>query len=320
MALAEYRLRFGDAAKRTIGNFMTTFRDPRVAVLIPCFNEAVAIGEVVRAFQAQLPGARIYVYDNNSTDRTADIARGAGACVRFEGMKGKGQVVRRMFADVDADVCVLVDGDMTYDASAAPAMIRRLLDDGLDMVVASRVSDDQAAYRRGHEFGNRALTRLASLIFGADTFTDMLSGYRVFSRRFVKSFPAHAQGFETEVELAVHAMELRMPVAEMPSRYFPRPEGSHSKLNTYLDGWRILKTIGRLFKNGRPSDVFLVPVRNLFCYGHRALVASARHVPGYGFGSSISHSNPVFRHWVAGGNFSYLWACAGHGNARAARR
>jgi len=193
---------------------MTTSRAPRVAVLIPCFNEAVAIGNVVRAFRAQLPDARIYVYDNNSTDNTAENARLAGALVRFEGMKGKGQVVRRMFADVDADVCVLVDGDMTYDATAAPAMIQRLLDDGLDMVVASRVSEDQAAYRLGHEFGNRALTHLASLIFGAGAFTDMLSGYRVFSRRFVKSFPAHAQGFETEVELAVHAMELRMPVAE----------------------------------------------------------------------------------------------------------
>lgn len=237
---------------------MTTSRALRVAVLIPCFNESIAIRGVVEAFRAQLPDARIYVYDNNSTDGTAEVARKAGACVRFEGMKGKGCVVRRMFADVDADVCVLIDGDMTYDASSAPAMIRRLLDDGLDMVVASRVSDHQLAYRRGHELGNRVLTRLASLIFGAGAFTDMLSGYRVFSRRFVKSFPAHALGFETEVELAVHAMELRMPVAEMPSRYFARPEGSHSKLNTYGDGWHILKTIVKLFKNGRPFMFFSI--------------------------------------------------------------
>ena len=235
---------------------MKASRALRVAVLIPCFNESIAIGGVVKAFRAQLPDARIYVYDNNSTDETAEVARQAGARVRFEGMRGKGNVVRRMFADVDADVCVLVDGDMTYDASAAPAMIRRLLDDSLYMVVASRVSNHHAAYRQGHELGNRILTRLASLIFGAGTFTDMLSGYRVFSRRFVKSFPAHAQGFETEVELAVHAMELHMPVAEMPSQYFARPEGSQSKLNTYGDGWRILKTIVRLFKNGRPLTFF----------------------------------------------------------------
>lgn len=237
---------------------MKTSRALSVAVLIPCFNESIAIGSVVEAFRMQLPDARIYVYDNNSTDGTAEVARHAGACVRFEGTKGKGYVVRRMFADVDADVCVLVDGDMTYDPSAAPAMIRRLLDNRLDMVVASRVNDQQAAYRRGHQLGNRILTRLASLIFGAGTFTDMLSGYRVFSRRFVKSFPAHARGFETEVELAVHAMELRMPVAEMPSQYFARPAGSQSKLKTYGDGWCILKTIVRLFKNGRPLMFFSI--------------------------------------------------------------
>lgn len=235
---------------------MTTSRALRVAVLIPCFNESVAVGGVVKGFIAALPDARIYVYDNNSTDTTAEVARLAGAHVRFEAMKGKGHVIRRMFADVDADIYLLVDGDMTYDATAAPAMIGRLVDGELDMVVASRVTDQLTAYRLGHEFGNRVLTQLASLIFGAGAFTDMLSGYRVFSRRFVKSFPAHAQGFDTEVELAVHSMELRMPVAEIPSRYFARPEGSHSKLNTYRDGWRILKTIVRLFKNGRPLMFF----------------------------------------------------------------
>jgi len=236
---------------------MTQAPVPRVAVLIPCFNEAVAIAAVVRAFAASLPQARIVVYDNNSTDDTARLAREAGAEVRQERLQGKGHVVRRMFADIDADIYVMVDGDATYDAGDAPAMVQRLCDERLDLVVASRTSDDAQAYRPGHAWGNRLLTGLVGWIFGR-TFTDMLSGYRVMSRRYVKSFPAHAQGFETETELAIHALELRMPVAEMPSRYGARPAGSHSKLNTWRDGWRILLTIVRLAKNGRPLAFFSV--------------------------------------------------------------
>lgn len=227
----------------------------RVAVLVPCFNEAVAIGKVVRDFAESLPQASIVVYDNNSTDDTVSVARAAGAEVRHERLQGKGNVVRRMFADVDADIYVMVDGDATYDAGDAPAMIQRLLDEHLDLVVGTRVTGQQMAYRPGHRFGNRMLTGLAGWIFGR-SFTDMLSGYRVMSRRYVKSFPVHAQGFEIETELAVHALELRMPVAEMPSHYFARPEGSHSKLNTWRDGWRILLAIVRLAKNGKPLAFF----------------------------------------------------------------
>jgi glycosyltransferase involved in cell wall biosynthesis len=236
---------------------MTTNWTPRVAVLIPCFNEAIAIGSVVRDFAAQLPQARIIVFDNQSTDGTVAEARKAGAEVRAERVRGKGNVVRRMFADINADIYVMVDGDATYDAADAPAMIRQLLDDHLDLVVGSRVTDEEIAYRRGHQFGNRALTALTGWIFGR-SFSDMLSGYRVMSRRYVKSFPAHSQGFDIETELAVHALELHMPVAEMPSRYIARPEGSHSKLNTWRDGWRILMTIVRLSKNGRPFAFFSV--------------------------------------------------------------
>lgn len=227
----------------------------RVAVLVPCFNEAVAIAEVVQSFHQSLPQARVIVYDNNSTDDTRAIALHAGAEVRTERMQGKGNVVRRMFADIESDVYIMVDGDATYDATAAPQLVAELIDGGLDLVVGSRATNENAAYRNGHRFGNWALTSLTSWIFGR-TFTDMLSGYRVMSRRFVKSFPAHATGFDTEVELAVHALELRLPVAEIPTRYFARPEGSHSKLNTYRDGWRILKTIIRLTKNGRPLAFF----------------------------------------------------------------
>ena len=226
-----------------------------MAVLIPCFNEAIAIGKVVRDFADSLPQARILVYDNNSTDDTAAVARAAGAEVRGERLQGKGNVVRRMFADVDADIYVMVDGDATYDADDAPAMIRRLLDERLDMVVGSRVTDHQQAYRAGHRWGNRMLTGLAGWIFGR-SFTDMLSGYRVMSRRYVKSFPAHAQGFDTETELAVHALELHMPVAEIPSRYGARPEGSHSKLHTWRDGRRILLANIKLAKNGKPLAFF----------------------------------------------------------------
>lgn len=228
---------------------------PRVAVLIPCHNEAVAIAHVVRDFRAALPQAAIYVYDNNSTDGTIEVARAAGAVVRRQELQGKGHVVRRMFADVEADVYVLVDGDATYDASDAPAMVRRLLDEQLDMVVGTRVSEQQEAYRRGHRLGNWLLTGLAGRIFGR-TFTDMLSGYRVFSRRFVKSYPAHAGGFEVETELTVHALEQFMPVGEHPTRYAARLDGSQSKLNTWKDGWRILMTIIKLTKNGKPLAFF----------------------------------------------------------------
>ena len=229
----------------------------RVAVLIPCHNEAVAIPKVVADFRAALPGATIHVYDNNSTDGTAAAARVAGAVVRREGLQGKGHVVRRMFADVEADIYILVDGDDTYDAAAAPAMVARLLADGLDMVVGTRATDIAAAYRPGHRLGNRALTGMVAAIFG-DRVRDMLSGYRVFSRRFVKSFPALATGFETETEFTVHALELRMAIGEMPTRYRDRPAGSASKLRTFRDGVRILRTIVVLVKEERPLQFFSV--------------------------------------------------------------
>ncbi len=228
---------------------------PRVAVLVPCFNEAVTIGKVVRDFRAALPDAVVYVYDNNSTDDTCARAREAGAVVRREMLQGKGHVVRRMFADIEADVYVLVDGDDTYEAAAAGQLVQLLEDDALDMVNAARVTDIQAAYRPGHRLGNRVLTGMVQMIFGK-RIHDMLSGYRVFSRRFVKSFPALATGFETETELTVHALELCMPIAEMPTRYKERPEGSASKLRTFRDGLRILRTIAILLKEERPLRFF----------------------------------------------------------------
>lgn len=228
---------------------------PRIAVLVPCHNEAATIGRVVADFAAQLPAASIHVFDNNSSDATIERARAAGAQVRQVALQGKGNVVRRLFADVEADVYVLVDGDATYDAAMAPALIARLLHDGLDMVVGARRSDEAAAYRAGHRFGNVLLTRCVGFLFGR-SFDDMLSGYRVFSRRYVKSFPAHAAGFETETELAVHALQLRMPVAEVDTAYGARPQGSQSKLRTWHDGTRILLTILRLFKAERPLLFF----------------------------------------------------------------
>lgn len=228
---------------------------PRVAVLVPCYNEEVAIAAVVRDFRAALPDARVYVYDNNSSDGTARVAGEAGATVRRQELQGKGHVVRRMFADVEADIYVLVDGDATYDAAAAPAMVQRLWEEQLDMVVGTRQSTELTAYREGHRFGNWLLTALASYIFGR-TFTDMLSGYRVLSRRFVKSYPAHAGGFEVETELTVHALEQHMPVAEVSTAYVSRMDGSHSKLHTWRDGWRILLTIAKLTKNGKPLAFF----------------------------------------------------------------
>jgi glycosyltransferase involved in cell wall biosynthesis len=228
---------------------------PRIAVLIPCYNEAVAIPRVVGDFRAVLPGATVYVYDNNSTDGTAEAARATGAVVRRETMQGKGHVVRRMFADIEADIYVLVDGDDTYDAAAAPAMVALLAGSQLDMVTGTRVTDRAQAYRRGHRFGNRLLSGMVRAVFG-DRITDMLSGYRVFSRRFVKSFPALAAGFETETEFTVHALTLDMPVGEIEIAYRERPAGSASKLRTYADGLRILRTIVMLVKEERPLQFF----------------------------------------------------------------
>jgi glycosyltransferase involved in cell wall biosynthesis len=227
----------------------------RVAVLIPCYNEGLTVADTVAGFRAALPAAAIYVYDNNSADDTAARARAAGAIVRREPMQGKGNVVRRMFADVDADVYILVDGDATYDAAAAPRLVDRLLDERLDMVVGRRVHQADDAYRRGHVLGNRLLTWFLALLF-TPRFTDILSGYRAFSRRFVKSFPALAQGFEIETELTVHALNLGLPVAEIDTVYLARPAGSHSKLNTWRDGLRILRLMVTLFKNERPFAFF----------------------------------------------------------------
>lgn len=236
----------------------------RVAVLLPCYNEEAAIAQTVAGFRAALPGADIYVYDNNSSDRTRDVAAAAGAIVRGERMQGKGHVVRRMFADIEADVYVMADGDATYDASAAPDLVAKLLDEQLDMVVGARKSEVEDAYRRGHRLGNRLFTGILASLFGR-TFTDIFSGYRVFSRRFVKSFPALSRGFETETEISVHALELAMPVGEVVTAYGARPEGSASKLSTWRDGWRIMKTILHLFRIERP----------VFFYGGVALFLAA---------------------------------------------
>lgn len=229
--------------------------EPRIAVLLPCYNEEAAIAQTVAGFRAVLPTAEVYVYDNNSRDRTMDVARAAGAIVRLERIQGKGAVVRRMFADVDADIYIMADGDATYDATAAPAMIARMLDEQLDMVVGSRVTQETAAYRRGHQLGNRAMTGLLAQLFGR-SFTDIFSGYRVFSRRFVKSFPVLSAGFEIETEISVHALELKMPTGEIETPYFARPEGSVSKLSTYSDGFRILRTIATLYRIERPVLFF----------------------------------------------------------------
>src|SRR3954449_3466171 len=227
----------------------------RVAVLVPCFNEEAAVATVVADFRKVLPAADIYVYDNNSKDRTIEVACAAGAVVRSERRQGKGHVVRRMFADIDADIYVLVDGDATYDAPSAPRMIDSLVNDRLDMVVGFRVDQSTAAYRPGHRTGNRMLTGFLSMVFGR-AFKDILSGYRVFSRRFVKSFPVLSDGFEIETELSVHALELALPVAELETPYFARPEGSFSKLNTWRDGLRILSTILKLYRSEKPLRFF----------------------------------------------------------------
>jgi glycosyltransferase involved in cell wall biosynthesis len=220
---------------------------PKIAVLLPCYNEEAAIAATVAGFRAALPDAAIYVYDNNSRDRTREVAANAGAVVRSERQQGKGHVVRRMFADIDADVYVMADGDLTYDPKAAQAMVDQLLADQLDMVVGTRRHEEKDAYRGGHVFGNKLFTGLLSGLFGR-SFSDIFSGYRVFSRRFVKSFPVLSSGFEIETEMSVHALELRMPVGEVETVYAARLEGSQSKLSTFSDGWRILKTIVTLYR------------------------------------------------------------------------
>ena len=228
---------------------------PRIAVLLPCFNEEATIAATVAGFQAALPSAAIYVYDNNSRDRTREIAAAGGAVVRSERQQGKGHVVRRMFADIDADVYVIADGDLTYDPQSAQAMVDLLLAEQLDMVVGTRRHEEKQAYRGGHVLGNRIFTGILAGLFGR-SFSDIFSGYRVFSRRFVKSFPVLSSGFEIETEISVHALELKMPVGEVETAYASRPEGSQSKLSTFGDGWRILKTIAMLYRIERPVLFF----------------------------------------------------------------
>jgi glycosyltransferase involved in cell wall biosynthesis len=230
-------------------------RPLEIAVLLPCYNEGLVIRTVIERFRAALPGARIYVYDNNSSDDSAEIARAAGAIVRTEPRQGKGFVVRRMFTDIEADIYLMCDADETYDAAASPALVGELVEKGLDMVVGTRVDVTGSAYRPAHKFGNVLLTTLVKTMFG-DGFSDMLSGYRAFSRRFVKSFPLMSQGFEIETELTIHALQLEMPVKEMPTRFKDRIAGSESKLATFSDGARILWTIVSLLKQERPMYLF----------------------------------------------------------------
>lgn len=234
---------------------MTTDHPLTIAVLVPCRNEEGTVGGVVRSFREALPDASCYVYDNGSTDRTTDAAIAAGAVVRREPALGKGNVVRRMFADIEADVYVLVDGDGTYEAAAAPAMVERLVSDNLDMVVGARVADGRNVYRRGHRLGNALLNWLIKAQFGG-SFTDISSGYRVMSRRFVKSFPAASTRFEVEPELAAHCAHLRLPFGEIPTRYVERPDGSASKLRTFHDGARALLAIGLMLKEFYPLRFF----------------------------------------------------------------
>jgi glycosyltransferase involved in cell wall biosynthesis len=243
----------------------------RIAVLVPCHNEEATVARVTADFARALPGAAVWVFDNNSTDATAARAEAAGARVRHVPLKGKGNVVRRMFSDIDADVYVLVDGDGTYDAGAAPMMVRRLLDEGLDMVSAARRSTEAEAFRAGHRFGNRMLSGVVRMVFGRQ-FEDMLTGYRAFSRRFVKSFPAHSSGFEIETELTVHTLQMRLPAAEVEAAYGARPEGSESKLSTVRDGLRILRMISLMVREERPLQFF--GVAGLLAVAVAALLAA----------------------------------------------
>jgi glycosyltransferase involved in cell wall biosynthesis len=251
--MTEYQDRSGESLQRK----STSQADRSLAVLVPCHNEASAVARVVQEFRSNLPAALIYVYDNGSTDDTAQIARDSGAIVRSEPLLGKGNVVRRMFADIEADIYVMVDGDGTYDAAAAPGLVQRLVRDGLDMVNCARVPAADGVYRPGHRFGNRILTGLVARVFGKGL-KDMLSGYRVMSRRFVKSFPALSTGFEIETEITVHALELRVPIDEMSAPYFVRSRGSASKLRTMRDGMRILRVIVHLVKEERPLQFFSI--------------------------------------------------------------
>lgn len=235
-----------------------------VAVLIPCYNESTTISDVIKSFKSALPDARIYVFDNNSTDDTVLLARQAGAIIRHVTLQGKGYVVSRMFADIEADFYVLVDGDATYEAAAAPKMVTLARENGLDMVTGVRVTDQKAAYRPGHVLGNRMLTRCVTTVFG-NQISDLLSGYRVLSRRYVKSFPIISKGFEVETFLSVHALELAMPIGEVTTRYVERPTGSVSKLHTYRDGFRILVTIINLAKLERPLLCFFIISALFFC-------------------------------------------------------
>ncbi len=236
------------------------YRGLRVALVVPCYNEALAIAQVIAGFKRAMPSLLIYVFDNNSSDNTASVARAAGAEVIQVPLRGKGNVVRRMFADIEADVFVMVDGDATYDAGSVQALVDKLIEERLDMVVGCRKTPDidaQAAYRLGHQFGNKLLTQSVMRIFGGG-FSDMLSGYRAFTARYVKSFPAISKGFEIETELTVHALELRMPYGELVTPYGARAEGSESKLSTFRDGWRILRTIGRLYVSERPLPFYAI--------------------------------------------------------------
>jgi glycosyltransferase involved in cell wall biosynthesis len=245
-----------------------SYRGFDVVLCVPCFNEEATIAKVIRDFWKVMPEIRIFVFDNESNDRTAAIARENGARVLRVPLRGKGNVVRRMFADVDADIYIMVDGDATYDAESAPEMVNKLVDEQLDMVVGCRVTSPDianAAYRPGHRFGNRLLTRSVAWIFGGEL-SDMLSGYRVFSRRYAKSFPSLSKGFEIETELTVHALELRMPCGETRTFYGARMEGSQSKLSTWRDGWIILKTIARLYIAERPFAFFGIAALLLFLF------------------------------------------------------
>lgn len=241
-----------------------------IAVLIPCFNEEATIAQVVNDFRQTLPDAQIYVYDNNSKDRTVEAALQAGALVRSEPLQGKGNVVRRMFADIEAEVYILVDGDSTYDAASAPKMIKLLVDNQLDMVNGARVTEIKEAYRPGHRFGNWLLTSIVSWTFG-NRLKDMLSGYRVLSRRYVKSFPSLSVGFETETELTIHALHLRMPIVEVETPYRDRPAGSTSKLSTFKDGFRILWMILVFVKEEKPMSFFSI-IALFFCLCSVALM------------------------------------------------
>lgn len=227
----------------------------RTAVLIPCYNESATLAKVIHDFKQALPQAEIYVYDNGSTDNSVEIARTSGVFVKHVALRGKGQVVRRLFADIEADVYVMVDGDATYDAASAQKAITLLQNNSLDMVVCTRKAQDEKSFRPGHAFGNKLFTYTVNLLFGRH-FTDIFSGYRIFSRRFIKSFPAISQGFEIEAEMTIHALQLSLPCAEIETAYQERPPGSVSKLHTFKDGLRILRTILLLFLYVRPMAFF----------------------------------------------------------------